>query len=87
MSVAGAWWTEEALFEAYGGNLERTLWTAVRTLDEKAALAAGIAAKSRAAGRDRVAERYVVQEEEAVAAAEVLRKHLLRGTLREETGT
>ncbi|RAS62274.1 hypothetical protein C8D87_10894 [Lentzea atacamensis] len=42
---------------------------------------------SKNAGRGLVAERYVRQEEEALAAAEVLRKHLLRGEVREETGT
>jgi two-component system chemotaxis response regulator CheB len=37
--------------------------------------------------RDLVAGRYVRQEEEAPAAAEVPRKYLLRGDVREETGT
>ncbi|WP_231114938.1 chemotaxis protein CheB [Lentzea aerocolonigenes] len=85
--LVGHGWTAEALLDAYAGSLERAMWTALRTLDEKVTLTRRMATHSRDAGRELVAERYVKQEEEAVAAAEVLRKYLLRGGVREETGT
>jgi two-component system chemotaxis response regulator CheB len=85
--LVGHAWTADALMDAYGGTLERAMWTALRTLDEKASLAHRMVNVSRVAGRELVAERYVKQEEEALAAAEVLRKYLLRGGVREETGT
>ncbi|WP_313887934.1 chemotaxis protein CheB [Lentzea alba] len=85
--LVGHGWTADALMEAYGGTLERAMWTALRTLDQKASLTHRMANVSRDAGRDLVADRYSRQEEEALAAANVLRKHLLRGGVREETGT
>lgn len=85
--LVGHAWTADALMDAYGGTLERAMWTALRTLDEKASLAHRMVDASRGAGRDLVADRYFRQEEEALAAAEVLRKYLLRGGVREETGT
>lgn len=84
--LVGHAWTPDALLDAYGGGLERAMWTALRTLDEKAALAQRMAARSRESGRDLMADRYANQEEEALAAADVLRKYLLRGGIREETG-
>ncbi|MCP2248437.1 chemotaxis protein CheB [Lentzea aerocolonigenes] len=84
--LVGHAWTADALMDAYGGTLERAMWTALRTLDEKASLAHRMVGVSRGAGRELVAERYVRQEEEALAAADVLRKYLLRGGVREETG-
>ncbi|MEU7474648.1 hypothetical protein AB0A63_01605 [Lentzea sp. NPDC042327] len=64
------------------GGLERALWTALRTLEEKTALARRMASHSRQAGRELAAARYDNQEETLVAS-EVLRKHLLRSELRE----
>ncbi|MGW4207544.1 chemotaxis protein CheB [Lentzea sp. NPDC004789] len=85
--LVGHAWTADALMDAYGGTLERAMWTALRTLDEKASLAHRMVGLSREAGRNLVAERYHRQEEETLAAADVLRKYLLRGGIREETGT
>jgi two-component system chemotaxis response regulator CheB len=85
--LVGHAWTADALMDAYGGALERAMWMALRTLDEKASLAHRMIDVSRRTGRDAVAERYVRQEEEALAAADVLRKYLLRGGVRDETGT
>lgn len=84
--LVGHAWTADALMEAYGGTLERAMWTALRTLDQKASLAHRMVDVARKGGRDLVADRYVRQEEEALAAADVLRKYLLRGEVREETG-
>jgi two-component system chemotaxis response regulator CheB len=85
--LVGHAWTADALMDAYGGTLERAMWTALRTLDEKASLAHRMVGVSRDAGRDLVADRYCRQEEEALAAADILRKYLLRSGVREETGT
>lgn len=82
--LVGHGWTPEALLDAYDGGLERALWMALRTLEEKSSLARRMASHARQAGREFVAERYDSQEEEALAAAAVLRKHLLRPVLREE---
>ncbi|MET9225783.1 chemotaxis protein CheB [Lentzea sp. NPDC003310] len=81
--LVGHGWTPEALLDAYDGGLERALWMALRTLEEKTSLARRMASQARQAGREHVARRYDDQEAEALAAADVLRKHLL-GPLREE---
>jgi two-component system, chemotaxis family, protein-glutamate methylesterase/glutaminase len=85
--LVGHAWTADALLDACGGALERAMWMASRTLDEKASLTHRMIDVARGAGRDLVAERYFRQEAEALAAAEVLRKYPLRGDVREETGT
>ncbi|SES32362.1 chemotaxis protein CheB [Lentzea albida] len=85
--LVGHAWTPEALLDAYSGGLERAMWTAVRTLEEKIALARRMAGHARQSGRAHIADRYSDQEEEALAAADVLRKHLLRSELREGTGS
>lgn len=60
---------------------------AARPGGPRASLAHRMVDVSRGAGRGLVADRYVRQEEEALAAADILRRHLLRGGVREETGT
>lgn len=79
--LVGHGWTPEALLDAYDGGLERALWMALRTLEEKIALARRMASMSRQSGRELVAKRYDSQEEEALAAAAVLREHLLKPVL------
>ncbi|MFD5827721.1 chemotaxis protein CheB [Lentzea sp. NPDC060358] len=84
--LVGHGWTPDALLDAYNGGLERALWMALRTLEEKTALARRMASHSRQSGRELVASRYDNQEEEALAAAAVLRKYLLSPELREDAG-
>jgi two-component system chemotaxis response regulator CheB len=69
-------WTAEALFAAQGSMLERALWTAVRSLEEKAALSHRMAGFARERGSKRIAERYEAQAGEAHGAAEVLRRQV-----------
>jgi two-component system chemotaxis response regulator CheB len=69
-------WTAEALLSAQGPALERAIWTALRSLDEKAALCRQMAAGARARGSDHIAERYDQQAEETADAARVLRRQL-----------
>ncbi|GHH40652.1 chemotaxis protein CheB [Lentzea cavernae] len=84
--LVGHGWTPDALLDAYNGGLERALWMALRTLEEKTSLARRMASSSRRSGRELVAVRYDDQEEEALAAAAVLRKFLLNPELREDAG-
>jgi two-component system, chemotaxis family, protein-glutamate methylesterase/glutaminase len=69
-------WTAEALLAAQGPVLERALWTAVRTLEEKAALSRRMAGSARARGSQQIAERYEEQASESSTAAEVLRQQV-----------
>jgi two-component system chemotaxis response regulator CheB len=69
-------WSADALLAAHGESLERALWTAVRTLDEKVALATRLYEQNVRHGNDLIATRYERLMREAAEAAEVLRKHL-----------
>jgi len=77
-------WTSDALLEAQSSNLERTLWTALRTLDEKSALCRRLRAKALVRGGDVLARRYERTEEESSHAAAELRRHLVPGTFTDE---
>jgi two-component system chemotaxis response regulator CheB len=69
-------WTAEALLDAQGLGWERALWTAVRTLDEKAALSRRMADQARERGSTDLAGRYELRAEEALDAAALLREPL-----------
>lgn len=69
-------WTAEALLAAQGSALERALWTALRTLEEKAALSMRMADSARERGSDRIAARYEQQARETSDAADVLRRQV-----------
>ncbi|WP_433271960.1 chemotaxis protein CheB [Actinosynnema sp. CS-041913] len=76
----GHGWTAEALLDAQGVTLEKALWTALRTLEEKANLARRMCADARARGSDLLVQRFQRTEEESTAAADVLRNHLMSGS-------
>ncbi|MBK1782985.1 chemotaxis protein CheB [Prauserella sp. ASG 168] len=80
-------WTEEALLRARGHELERALWTALRTLDEEASLARRMAERAGASPRSQpsLRGRYERAAAEAAHAADVLRSHL--GTVYSTAGT
>jgi two-component system chemotaxis response regulator CheB len=78
-------WTAEALLDAQGAAWERALWTAIRTLDEKAALSRRMADRADGRGAGDRAARYREVAEDAVAAADVLRTSLLQGRANEPT--
>lgn len=69
-------WTADALLAAQGGSLERALWTALRTLDEKVVLAERMRDQTSHRGSAAIAARYGRVADEARDAAEVLRQHL-----------
>ncbi|MBV8788496.1 MAG: chemotaxis protein CheB [Mycobacterium sp.] len=66
-------WTSEALLTARDDEVEGALWVAVRSLQEKARLARGLADK---AGTGLVARRYMTIAEEAERALAVLTERL-----------
>lgn len=69
-------WSAESLLGAHDLEFERALWTALRSLDEKAALARRM--QQNAAGRPGLAGgRYENTARECVTAAETLRRFLL----------
>lgn len=59
---------------AQSGRVESALWTALRTLEERAALYRRMAARHRAAGNARTAERFALRGESAVQHAFVVRE-------------
>ncbi|MEV4313878.1 chemotaxis protein CheB [Actinocrispum sp. NPDC049592] len=75
-------WSEEALLSAQGDVFERALWTALRSLDEKASLSLKMRDAAIERGNFRTAERYALTAEEATEAADVLRGRLTAVTTR-----
>jgi two-component system chemotaxis response regulator CheB len=70
-------WTAEALLAAQGSALDRALWVALRTLEEKTALSMRMARNAQARGSSRTAERYEQLARETTEAAEVLRQQVM----------
>ncbi|MBB5960212.1 two-component system chemotaxis response regulator CheB [Saccharothrix tamanrassetensis] len=75
----GHGWTADALLDAQDATLEKALWTALRTLEEKANLARRMRADAQKRGADAMVKRYQNSEQESTAAADVLRGHLMSG--------
>jgi two-component system chemotaxis response regulator CheB len=69
-------WSEDALLAAQGDIFERALWTALRSLDEKASLARRMRDSAADRGNKMAAERYGRRADEATEAADVLRARL-----------
>jgi two-component system, chemotaxis family, protein-glutamate methylesterase/glutaminase len=68
----------EASFAAqHGQALETALWTSIRTLQERAALAGRIAARMRSRGNDRTAKRFERQAEVALDHVSVIERVLV----------
>jgi two-component system chemotaxis response regulator CheB len=72
-------WTADALLEQQSAGLERALWTALRTLEEKVSLARRLQANAIRRGSDSLGRRYLNTIEESESAAAVLRRFLLAG--------
>jgi two-component system, chemotaxis family, protein-glutamate methylesterase/glutaminase len=69
-------WTVQALLAAQGSALERALWTALRTLEEKTALSLHMARRARERGSHDISQRYETMAKETNEAAEVLRRQV-----------
>lgn len=69
-------WTAEALLAAQDSALDRALWTALRALEEKAALARRMADRAESRGDGARVARYLEQALEAESAAAVLHRQV-----------
>ncbi len=70
-------WSVEALLAAHDTEFQRALSMALRSLDEKAALAQRLREDSKHRHHSMLAERYATTADECAAAAETLRNFLL----------
>lgn len=67
-------WSAESLMARQTAALESALWVALRSLEEKAALNAQLGDRARGRGHDRTATRFEDNVQEAVGAAELVRR-------------
>ena len=70
-------WTANGLLAEQSDGLDDALWTALRALEEQAALARRLADRSAGRGHERSAESFRRQERAATGHAEVIRRVLL----------
>lgn len=70
-------WSAEALHAAQGNELQRALWTALRSLDEKTSLSRRLEEDARKRGNHTLVHRYNESAGEASEAADVLRNYLV----------
>jgi two-component system chemotaxis response regulator CheB len=80
-------WSAEALLGAHDTEFQRAVWTALRSLDEKTALAERLRRDSEHRHHGMLANRYARTAKECTAAAETLRKFLLSLSEDPETET
>ncbi|GIH03551.1 chemotaxis protein CheB [Rhizocola hellebori] len=69
-------WSPQALLDEQSAGMESALWTALRALEEKAALSAQLASTSAGRGHGLVQERHNRAAQEAIGAADIIR-HLI----------
>jgi two-component system, chemotaxis family, protein-glutamate methylesterase/glutaminase len=74
--LVGHAWTADALLATADDRLQAALWTALRTLEEKALLARQMASGAQARGSLHLARSYLQAAEETTQAANVLRDRL-----------
>jgi two-component system chemotaxis response regulator CheB len=77
-------WTEDALAAQKDAQLERALWTALRTLDEKISLNRRMERNAAERGSGLVARRYADSVAEAKHAADILRQFIHDDVLTDE---
>ena len=71
--------TADTLVAEQGESLETALWTALRALEERSALARRLAARSREVGNAQLAARYEERVHEGDQSALLIRQMLLSG--------
>jgi two-component system chemotaxis response regulator CheB len=69
----------QALLAGMDSQIERSLWVALRTLEERVRMLERMAGEAERAGRGRAAEEWRARAEETRADAENVRRFLLRG--------
>ena len=75
----GHTFSEESLLVEQTNSVESALWSAVRILEEKAALTARMAAKSNKRGFSRSSSRFADQSQNAEQSADIIRDLILSG--------
>jgi two-component system chemotaxis response regulator CheB len=78
-------WTSDALLDSQAETLDAALWTALRALEESASLSQELAARARARGNARMAERLADSSTLALRRAETIRNVLLADNRSEST--
>jgi len=71
--MVGHRWSPESLLEEQTGTVERAMWLAVRSLDERRRLTEGLAEAARSRGHPISAAHFQAASEEAALAADVIR--------------
>jgi len=71
--LVGHRWSPESLFEEQTNTVERAMWLAIRSLDERSRLTERLAAAARTRGHPISASRFQSAAEEAALAADVIR--------------
>ncbi|HEY9232218.1 MAG TPA: chemotaxis protein CheB, partial [Blastocatellia bacterium] len=69
----------ESILAHHAETLERALWVAVRTLDERASLTREMANVARHTASEEVIRKFENEAEEAAGNAEIIRRMLLNG--------
>ncbi|MBV9205634.1 MAG: chemotaxis protein CheB [Actinobacteria bacterium] len=72
--LVGHKWSPESLLEEQSNSVERALWLAIRSLDERCRLTEGLAETARQRGHPITAARFQDASKEASQAADVIRK-------------
>jgi two-component system chemotaxis response regulator CheB len=74
----------ESMIEEQGQTLEAALWTAVRALEERAALLSRLATQAETRGHNHTSERFLRAAADAEQDADAVRKVLAKGTLKND---
>jgi two-component system chemotaxis response regulator CheB len=77
-------YSEESFFAEQTSEMEAALWTAVRSLEEKASFARRMASRTRLANLNFTADRYEERANEAENTADMIRKILSNGHLTDQ---
>ncbi len=86
--LAGHRWSPQALLEEQTDAVERALWLAIRSLDERGRLTEGLAESARQRGHALTAARFQDASKEARLAADVIRNAAIEmGRVTEAPGT
>jgi two-component system, chemotaxis family, protein-glutamate methylesterase/glutaminase len=72
--LAGHRWSPQSLFEEHSTSVERALWLAIRSLEERDGLTAGLAEAARRRGYEISARQFAKASEEARQAANIMRE-------------
>jgi two-component system, chemotaxis family, protein-glutamate methylesterase/glutaminase len=72
--LVGHRWSPQSLFEEHSASVERALWLAIRSLEERGRLSARLASSARTRGHPLSAEQFSEAAEEARRSADTIRE-------------